>query len=649
MSAEPTLIAAPVAVEPSSMTTAALQRTCECGAHVSGGGECDACRRKRAVAPPLVHDVLRAPGRPLERRTRRSLEASFGRDFSQIRVHADERAAESARAVDAAAYAVGPHLVFGAGRYAPSTTAGRRLLAHELAHTVQQSGAAATAHPLPVRDDPADERAADSAAAAALAGAPRSLAPAQVGVQRQVATTTTTGAAGGAGKWAPSSDCVKPVSGDELEALLQSRAVTIVDLWASWCNPCKMLAADLDDLCKKYRAKPPAAPIRFFSVDVEDPANKAIADRYYTNSLPQLLIFVGPTLEQRIEERPEPEITEEAIETAIDHAARSGAARGFWKGAKIGATIGGIGGLAAGIGLAFAGILTGGLGLLAVFGLAAAGVLGGGLLGGAIGAFAGWLSDKRDISGNARRGGFEADALIRKRFGADIPRGTAPLHGAPVRAVTQAELRALWECRHDPEKAGANIIGWTDTGPDPSKPAIADQAGEPTCASGKQLEHATEERPVIYYAKDVADATVVIHEGLHAYEHQHFSAQLRNNMSEATTEYFTRQIASDIDVKATSGYDQWLEYVAALVKTIGEPALRAAYFRGDFGPANAVLGKCGLEAWAQHHLQYEQQQAAAVLEKRGGDYCKNVIKFPERVPPGQTGAQGTQGAQGAQE
>jgi outer membrane protein OmpA-like peptidoglycan-associated protein len=70
------------------------------------------------------------------------MEQRFGADFSGVRVHDDARAAESARAVDAHAYTVGSDLVFGAGRWAPGTAAGDRLLAHELAHTLQQGGVA---------------------------------------------------------------------------------------------------------------------------------------------------------------------------------------------------------------------------------------------------------------------------------------------------------------------------------------------------------------------------------------------------------------------------------------------------------------------------------------------------------------------------
>jgi hypothetical protein len=68
------------------------------------------------------------------------MEPRLGFDFSQVRVHTDSIAAESARAVHALAYTVGQDIVFGAGRYAPATVEGQRLLAHELAHVVQQGG-----------------------------------------------------------------------------------------------------------------------------------------------------------------------------------------------------------------------------------------------------------------------------------------------------------------------------------------------------------------------------------------------------------------------------------------------------------------------------------------------------------------------------
>jgi len=90
------------------------------------------------TVPPIVHEVLRSPGRPLDAPTRAFMEPRFGYGFGSVRVHADTQAAQSARAVNALAYAVGHDVVFGAGRFAPDTSVGLSLLAHELAHTVQQ-------------------------------------------------------------------------------------------------------------------------------------------------------------------------------------------------------------------------------------------------------------------------------------------------------------------------------------------------------------------------------------------------------------------------------------------------------------------------------------------------------------------------------
>ena len=77
-------------------------------------------------------------GQPLDRATRQFFEPRFGHDFSGVRVHADGRAAEAAGAMDASAFSLGQHLFFAAERYAPSTTAGKTLIAHELAHVIQQ-------------------------------------------------------------------------------------------------------------------------------------------------------------------------------------------------------------------------------------------------------------------------------------------------------------------------------------------------------------------------------------------------------------------------------------------------------------------------------------------------------------------------------
>jgi hypothetical protein len=91
------------------------------------------------TAPPIVRQVIETPGQPLSAGARGALEPRFGHDFSHVSIHADAQAAESASSVHAHAYTVGNHIVFGAGRYAPETSAGRRLLTHELTHVVQQS------------------------------------------------------------------------------------------------------------------------------------------------------------------------------------------------------------------------------------------------------------------------------------------------------------------------------------------------------------------------------------------------------------------------------------------------------------------------------------------------------------------------------
>jgi hypothetical protein len=93
-------------------------------------------------APPAVNEVLESPGQRLDDGTRSFMEPRFAFDFSKVRVHTDGRAADSARTVGAVAYTIGRDMVFGAGQYAPQTGRGQRLIAHELAHVVQQGGSA---------------------------------------------------------------------------------------------------------------------------------------------------------------------------------------------------------------------------------------------------------------------------------------------------------------------------------------------------------------------------------------------------------------------------------------------------------------------------------------------------------------------------
>jgi hypothetical protein len=93
-------------------------------------------------APPGVHDVLASSGRALDAPTRAFFEPRLGHDFSRVRIHTDSAAGHSAREMKADAYTVESHIVFGAGRFSPESVEGRRLIAHELTHVIQQTGAA---------------------------------------------------------------------------------------------------------------------------------------------------------------------------------------------------------------------------------------------------------------------------------------------------------------------------------------------------------------------------------------------------------------------------------------------------------------------------------------------------------------------------
>ena len=133
------------------MPEPAVQRSC---AGCAAGAPCDECadedphlmRRAASAdavgptAPPGVMQGLGA-GQPLDSGARAYFEPRFGADFTRVRVHTGTAADTSARSVNALAFAVGGDVVFGAGQYAPGTSAGRRLLAHELTHVLQQRGA----------------------------------------------------------------------------------------------------------------------------------------------------------------------------------------------------------------------------------------------------------------------------------------------------------------------------------------------------------------------------------------------------------------------------------------------------------------------------------------------------------------------------
>jgi hypothetical protein len=92
-----------------------------------------------AIAPPTVHQALISPGQPLDAATRAYFEPRFGRSFADVRLHTDGEADAAARGVSSHAFTVGNRIAFAAGQFAPHSETGRRLLAHELTHTLQQA------------------------------------------------------------------------------------------------------------------------------------------------------------------------------------------------------------------------------------------------------------------------------------------------------------------------------------------------------------------------------------------------------------------------------------------------------------------------------------------------------------------------------
>lgn len=142
-----------VAEQVMRMPGLALQRACAaCGADGVPCPNCDTEKARSvqrrtesdsdsagdAVPDDFLHGL--GSGRPLDASTRLFMESRFGQDFGGVRIHTGAQASESARTVHALAYTVGPHIAFAEGQYAPSSSEGRRLLAHELTHVIQQSG-----------------------------------------------------------------------------------------------------------------------------------------------------------------------------------------------------------------------------------------------------------------------------------------------------------------------------------------------------------------------------------------------------------------------------------------------------------------------------------------------------------------------------
>lgn len=126
------------------LASQATQKTCACGrSAVPNGVMCAACQSKHPTPTDTDHveqALATGTGQPMEPDTREQFETRFGQDFSQVRVHTHDKAAVSAKTIHARAYTSGQDIAFASGEYAPHTTAGQHLLAHELTHVVQQGG-----------------------------------------------------------------------------------------------------------------------------------------------------------------------------------------------------------------------------------------------------------------------------------------------------------------------------------------------------------------------------------------------------------------------------------------------------------------------------------------------------------------------------
>ena len=145
--------------------------------------------------PSLVKKVVGSGGgSPLDRDTKGFMESRLGADFGDVRVHTDATASESARSVQAHAYTVGSDVVFQSGKYAPESESGKRMLAHELTHVVQQrsgpvdgtpaEGGVKISHPSDSFEQAA-ESTADRVMSAQPAGIAAAASPAPASVQRQ--------------------------------------------------------------------------------------------------------------------------------------------------------------------------------------------------------------------------------------------------------------------------------------------------------------------------------------------------------------------------------------------------------------------------------------------------------------------------------
>jgi Domain of unknown function (DUF4157) len=136
-------------------TVPLVMRSCECGGSSEESCQCSPSDGRSgpattdAAATKTVQETLGANGTSLDPVVRHDMESRFGLDFGDVRIHTGPQAARSAQALSARAFTVGTHIAFGDGGFAPHTDDGKRTLAHELWHVVQQSQGAVSGSPVP--------------------------------------------------------------------------------------------------------------------------------------------------------------------------------------------------------------------------------------------------------------------------------------------------------------------------------------------------------------------------------------------------------------------------------------------------------------------------------------------------------------------
>ncbi|WP_321930945.1 eCIS core domain-containing protein [Paraburkholderia guartelaensis] len=674
MSARQAFAVAPKAdARPAPLARTVLQRRCACGNEATAG-QCDACAKRKASlvhgeqdeaagVPPIVHDVLRSPGQPLDAGSRAFMEARFDHDFSDVRVHAGAEAARSADAINAHAYTVGHDIVFASDHYAPDTAGGKKLLAHELAHVMQQRSAAPVApHELGVSHSTTDEALADRAADAALGGPGSSggmaagRATAAAGLQRKDANDADAAQqaqpAGGAGGNAVASPCIEEVVGEDVTSLLQAGAVTIVEFGATWCGPCQIIKAGLEELCTQFGKKPPPVPVRIYSIDVDEPANQKISNAYAAGTVPHLYVYVGAVEKKHVTTSLEPDVLEAMIAEEIEYAATPGWWRGAKQGAKWGALAGGAVGLGGLIAVASgAGGLSGNAQMLGMLGALGGGIVAGALLGGTIGAVKGSVSDdrntgprkqKRQLQPKLREGSAPRAFSDAKAHGGsdDDARSRVP-GGQPLDASSRASMEARFgqsfaDVRMHRDARARELTGARDAlavtrGTDIY---FSDDAQVPDTRSGRailahELAHVTQQRasardtPAATLEAEAARASRAVDAG-HDVRIQHGSAPRWLPLTR--TEKTLAGAGAGLLAGGAGGALLGLGIAAATKGSLGAGALIGGLVGGAVG---AIAG--GIAGFLSQRTKPESiPEADALIRKRFGRYLPDGTPGPLR-------------------